>query len=66
MVHVVENIATLGCAKTITIEIKTGSKSSDRSGQSIKSETPNETPEKVQRKRKAEASEDKAIRRLEH
>lgn len=69
MVHVVEKITTLGCAKTIAIEIKIGSKRSDKSGQSIKSEAPNETPvtpEKVQRKRKAEASQDKAIRRLEH
>lgn len=61
MVHVVEKITTLGSTKTIAIEIKTGSKSSDKSGQSIKSETPNETPvtpQNVQRKRKAEAPKD--------
>ena len=62
VVHVVEKITTLGSAKTIVIEIQTGSKSSGKSSQSIQSKTRNETPGKVQRKRKVEASEDKAIK----
>ena len=62
VVHVVEKITTLGSAKTTVIEIQPRSKSSDKSSQSSRSETPNETPGKAQRKRKVEASEDKAIK----
>ena len=51
----VEKITTLGSAKTIVIEVQKESKSGNR-------KKPNETPGKVQRKRKVEASEDKAIK----
>ena len=62
VVHVVEKITTLGSAKTTVIEIQPRNKSSDKSSQLSRSETPNETPGKVQRKRKVKASEDKAIK----
>ena len=62
VVHVVEKITTLGSAKTIVIEVQKGSKSGNGTDKSSQPKTPNETPRKVQRNRKVEASEDKAIK----
>ena len=56
-------------SKTIVVEVHKGRKSGDKSRQPIQSKTPhsNDTPAMVQRKdrkRKMEASEDKAIKEI--